>query len=85
MSQFSPHQTPEIKEHVEEVYNVFDDHSAVTVALFAGYSNGRSVAEMARQVADHSGREGHVNRVKTEIERRINALREDLESALLTD
>lgn len=80
---FSPHQTPELKEMVEQAYEAFDQHSAVSVAIYIGYSNGRSVPEMARQIADSSGRKGHVNQVKEEIRRHINMVEEDLEDALI--
>jgi len=78
----SPHQTPEIKELVEQVHDVFDKHSAVSIALFVGYTGGKSVADLAQQISDQSGRKGHVNRVKEEIQRRVNSVQEDLESEL---
>lgn len=85
MQNFSPHQTPEIKELVEQVHQVFDQHSATSVALFVGYTNNRTIPELARQLADQSGRKGHVNKVKEEIERRIRSLQEDLENALIAE
>lgn len=82
MQHTSPHQTPEMKEMAQQVYDVFDRHSATSVALFVGHSNGKSVSDLARQVSDQSGRKGHVNKVKEEIERRIKSVQEDLEEVL---
>jgi len=78
-----PHQTPEIKETVERVHEVFDQHSAVSIAMFVGHAGGKSIAELARQVSDQKSRKGHVNRVKKEIERRVKSVQEDLEDVLL--
>lgn len=83
MDSFSPHRRPEVEEMAEKAYDVFDDHSAIDVALFMGRAAGKNVGELARQMSDQSRRRGQDGAVEKEILRRVENVEEDLRSALI--
>lgn len=83
MDSFSPHRRPEVEEMADKAYEVFDEHSAVDVALFMGRAVGKTVGELARQMSDQSSRRGQDGAVEEEILRRVENVEDDLRSTLI--